>query len=367
LNLSGAATIHAPKASQFTEYTFSNAADTDSTITKVADTQTVNANSDVIVTAAGYALKGTTDVDTGDTAAVTAYAGTLNITAKGATQTGSTDQTKININASASALNLAVSTKGSTTDGVTTYTASDVVVTGDFKTATITVNNSANNSKLQTSDITSTVSLSPSNATNGTAGALTNMGNLTSLTVSGTGIAVIDNSGTGSKLATIDASGLVGKVTVPTSTTLGDATAGLSWTAGTLAETVKLGSALDTLTFGTTTSTYAKMDSITGYSVVANAGGDRVAAKSDNIKFATALTFVAKTTGVSGSLDSALIAAGSHTVGGSASDNVVFQNGGNTYIYTDVAANGLDDDDVVIELVGLVDLTQLIADLGSLT
>jgi hypothetical protein len=134
-----------------------------------------------------------------------------------------------------------------------------------------------------------------------------------------------------------------------------------------LAETVKLGSALDTLTFGTTTSTYAKMDSITGYSVNANAAGDRVAATSDNIKFGTALTFVAKTTGVSGSLDAALTAAGAHTVAGTASENVVFQNGGNTYIYTDVASNGLDDADVVIELVGLVNLDLLIADLASLT
>ena len=126
-----------------------------------------------------------------------------------------------------------------------------------------------------------------------------------------------------------------------------------------------MGSALDTLTFGTTTSTYAKMDSITGYSVNANAAGDRVAATSDNITFGGAVTFVAKTTGVSGSLDAALTASGSHTVATVAAENVVFQNGGNTYIYRDIGSNGLDDDDVVIELVGLVDLTLLIADLAA--
>ena len=104
---------------------------------------------------------------------------------------------------------------------------------------------------------------------------------------------------------------------------------------------------------------------------LADAAGDRVASKSDNITFGSALTFVAKTTGVSGSLDAALTAAGNHTVGGSASNNVVFQNGGNTYIYIDNttgytgAAAGLDDGDTVIELVGLYNLDLLIADLAA--
>jgi hypothetical protein len=366
LSLTGAAaTIDAAKAAQFTEYSLSGAA---SVITKVADTQTVNVTAATAnVTAAGYVGKGTLVDGTGVTS--TTYAGSLNATAKGT----------VALTANASDLKLAISTVGAPANGgVTNFTASAVTLTGDVKSAAITVNSSANNSKLTGSDIAASVSISPSNTGLTAAvldvtagGASTTLANLASVTLTGTGSATIVNTGTGSKLATIDASGLAGKLLFATGTTagttVGSASAGLAWTAGTLAENVKLGSAIDTLTFGITTSTYAKMDSITGYSVNANAAGDRVSATSDNIKFATVLTFVAKTTGVSGSLDAALIAAAAHTVAGAASENVVFQNGGNTYIYTDVAANGLDDADVVIELVGLVNLDQLIADLASLT
>jgi hypothetical protein len=124
------------------------------------------------------------------------------------------------------------------------------------------------------------------------------------------------------------------------------------------------------LTIATANSNYAKMDSITGFSLVADSAGSLVAGKSDNLTGTIAGTYVAKTTGVSGSLDAALTAAGNHTVGGAASNLVVFQNGGNTYIFQDLAAGGtsvagLDDGDVVIELVGLVNLDLLIADLAA--
>jgi hypothetical protein len=360
LSLSGAATVNAAKASQFTEYTFGAAG---GVITKVADTQKVNANASTTVTAAGYAGKGSTDADTGDTAAVTAYAGTLNVAAKGTTT----------VTAQGSSIVLDVATVPTVLNGVTTYENSAVTLTGDVKTATVTVNKSANNSKLTGADRTASVTIAPDNSDDvagATVGAFTALGNLTSVTLTGTGSATVTNSGTSSKLATIDASGLAGKLLFATGTTagtkLGDATAGLSWTAGTLAETVKLGTALDTLTIATANSNYAKMDSITGFSLVANAAGDLVAASSDNLTGTIAGTYVARTTGVSGSLDAALTTVGALT----ASANYVFQNGGNTYIYQDLATGGtsvagLDDGDVVIELVGLVDLTLLIADLAA--
>jgi hypothetical protein len=360
LSLTGAAaTLDAAKAAQFTEYSVSGAA---SVITKVADTQTVNVTAtSANVTAAGYVGKGVLVDGTGATS--TTYAGSLKATAKGAA---------VALTANASDLTLTVSTVGSTSNGVTTNTATAVTLTGDVKTAVITVNSSTNNSKLTGSDIASSVSLSPANTgltaavTDVTVGgASTSLANLASVTLSGTGSATIVNTGTGSKLATIDASGLNGKLLFATGTTpgslVGDASAGLSFTAGTLAENVKLGSALDTLTYATTSSTYAKMDSITGYSAVANAAGDRVAALSDNITGGIAGTFFARTTGVSGSLDAALTTVGALT----ASANYVFQNGGNTYIYQDLGAAGLDDADVVIELVGLVNLDVLIADLAA--
>jgi hypothetical protein len=364
LSLTGAAAVlDASKAAQFAEYSLSGAA---SVISKVADTQTVNVTaSSATASAAGYVGKGTLVDGTATTS--TTYAGSLKATAKGT----------VALTANASDLALTVSTKGTTTDGVTTYAASAVTLTGDVKSAVITVNSSADNSKLTGGDVAASVSISPSNTgttsavTDVTAGgASTTLANLTSVTLSGTGSATVVNTGTSSKLATIDASGLNGKLLFATGTTpgslVGDAKAGLSFTAGTLQETVKLGSALDTLTYATTTSTYAKMDSITGYSAVANAAGDRVAALSDNITGAIAGTFVAKTTGVSGSLDAALT-----TVGALTGANYVFQNGGNTYIYVDNttgytgAAAGLDDGDTVIELVGLVNLDLLIADLAA--
>jgi hypothetical protein len=381
------ATVDAAKAAQFTEFTFNQAANEDAAITKVADTQTVNAQGDVAVTAAGYVGKNTADAN-GDTALATAYAGTLTIAAKGEGQkfgtlvttnaTTTADNANLDITANATALNLNVSTKGSTTNGVTTSTPTTVVLTGDVKTATITVNNSANNSKLNSADVASKVTLAPNDELVATGGAFKNLGNLTSVTVSGTGSAVIDNSDAnnttatlpGTKLATIDASGLAGKVTVA-GTTLGDATAGLTWTAGLLTETVKLGSAIDKLNVSATTSTYAKMDSITGFSLVLNAAGVMDAAsalKSDDITIGGAnATFIKAATGFSTtSLDAALNTLANRDATGT--DKVVFQCAGNTYIFIDAASSttaGVADGDMVIELVGLVDIDALIYALGT--
>ena len=368
LALTGAgATVDASKASQFSEFTYKAASDTNGVITKVADAQTVNASGDVTVSAAGYQAKGSTD-DNGDTALVTAYAGTLKVVAKGGGQTsaaGGADGTQVDIVASATALNLTVSTKGTTSNGVTTSTASYAVVTGDVKTASITVNNGVDNSKKVTADVTSTVKLAPSSSVDG-GGAFTALGNLTAVTLTGTGVAIVDNSGTASKLASIDASGLAGKVTVA-GTTLGAATAGLTWTAGTLAETIKLGSALDTLTIAFNKSTYAKMDSITGFTLAANAAGVLDAAavlKSDDIAVGATTTFAKAATGYSTtSLDSALATLAARTA-----DNVVFQCNGNTYIFHDDStstSSTVEDSDTVIELVGLVDLDNLVLALNS--
>jgi len=328
----------------------------------------VNASGDVTVSAAGYQAKGGTD-DNGDTALVTTYAGTLKMVAKGGGQTsalGGSDGAQVDIIANATALNLTVSTKGTTSNGVTSSTATYVALTGDVKTAAITVNNSANNSKLNSADITSTVKLAPSSSVDG-GGAFTALGNLTAVTLTGTGVAIVDNSGTASKLASIDASGLAGKVTVA-GTTLGNATAGLTWTAGTLAETVKLGSALDKLNVTTANSTYAKMDSITGFSLVLNAAGvmdATSAAKSDDITIGGAnATYVKAAAGLSAtSLDAAL-----NALAGRTTELAVFQCAGNTYIFADASADatvGVADGDMVIELVGLIDLDALIFALGN--
>jgi hypothetical protein len=139
----------------------------------------------------------------------------------------------------------------------------------------------------------------------------------------------------------------------------------LTWTAGALQETVKLGSALDKLTVAVTGSTYAKMDSITGFSLVGDATGvltATTALKSDDIAVGGFTDFAKSATGYSAtSLDAALT-----TLGARAADHVVFQTNGNTYIYVDNGANGLDDADTVIELVGLVDQDNLVLALNGL-
>jgi hypothetical protein len=256
-------------------------------------------------------------------------------------------------------------------NGVTTSAASAVTLAGDVKTATITLNNGVDNSKTASSDIATSVSLSPASTLDAGNKFFVALGNLTAVTLTGTGSATVTN-GTTSKLASIDASGLAGKVTIAGST-LGAATAGLTWTAGTLAETVKLGSAIDKLIFGNAaaeTSTYAKMDSITGFSVVLNAAGvmdATTAAKSDDITIGGAnATFIKAATGFSTtSLDAALNTLANRTTAGT--DKVVFQCNGNTYIFVDAAdaQTGVADADTVIELVGLVDLDALIYVLGT--
>jgi hypothetical protein len=48
-------------------------------------------------------------------------------------------------------------------------------------------------------------------------------------------------------------------------------------------------------------------------------------------------------------------------------ENLVFQTGGNTYIFVDTAsaATGVADDDTVIELIGLIDLDNLVLALNA--
>jgi hypothetical protein len=358
------AVVDASKASQFTEYTLSGGTNSTgpvaSAITKVADTQTVNVSKDASVSAAGYIPNGGLDAND-ETVIKTVYAGTLAVKASGAGTT---------LTASASALNLTISTVPSTTDGVTTSTTSTVTLEGDVKTATITLNNGVDNSKTASADVVTTVTIAPLSTGAGTTGPLTKLGNLTAVTLTGTGSATVDNSGATSKLASIDASGLAGKVTIA-GATLGAATAGLTWTAGDLVETVKLGSALDKLTVSTglTGSTYAKMDSITGFALATDATGVLKASTSDDITIKTSGTtivgFAKAATGYSTtSLDAALNTLANRE----SAEKLVFQTNGNTYIFVDAASattGGVADGDTVIELVGLVDLDNLVLALNS--
>jgi hypothetical protein len=247
------------------------------------------------------------------------------------------------------------------------------------------VNKGVNNTGLPTTEVASTVEIitnTTANALADVAGtsnssvtlantALNALGNLSSLTLAGTGVAIVNNA-SGTKLVSVDASGMNGTVTF--GATAGAAAAGLTWTSGVSAEAVKLGSTLDTLTIAPANSTYAKMDSITGFSLVANVAGDLVTTKSDDLTVTGKTTYLKVSTAFSGSLDAALtaVAAKLGTTGTAAEkaayyDNVVFQCGGNTYIFSESATQSLtvDDADTVIELVGLVDLDLLTAALNA--
>jgi len=374
LTAAAGAVVDASKAAQFTEFTFKQAADADAAITKVADAQIINSTkADVSVSASGYVAKGTANAD-GDTATSTAYAGALTVNAKGGGQTGVTgadDANTLNLTVNATSLTLNVTTVASSTTPA--VTGSFVTLTGDVKTATINVSNGVDKTSAAGTDVSSTVKIAASDAATG--GAFTNLGNLTAVTLTGTGAAIVDNSDNndttatlpGTKLASIDASGLVGKKTIAGST-LGDPTAGLTWTAGKLVETVKLGSAQDKLTVATANSTYAKMDSITGFSLIGDATGvltATTALKSDDIAVGAITSFAKAATGYSAtSLDAALA-----TLGARAADNVVFQVAGNTYIFVDSSASTsttIEDADTLIELVGLVDLDNLVLALNGL-
>jgi hypothetical protein len=168
------------------------------------------------------------------------------------------------------------------------------------------------------------------------------------------------NGGAATKLKTVDASALGGAATFATTAgvKVGDPLGGLTYSANlAFAESISLGAGKDTITAA---STYAKMDTITGFTLVGNLDDSLNTTKSDDIVTGSVAGFIKKTTGLSGSLDANLT-----TVGALADLNVVFQNGGNTYIYRDIGNNGLDDNDQVIELIGAVNLDLLILALNS--
>jgi len=356
---SSAVTIDASKVSQFSEIQFTG---TDATlanvVTKVADAQAITLKgTDAKITASGYTAKSMANAD-GDTVTATAYAGALTVNASGA---------GADVTAQGSSITLNVSSKLS---GLTN-TASTVTLTGDVKTATVNIANSLNNTKTASSDIANTFTMTVLDSI-GTGGATTGdgataLGNLTSVTLVGSGNVTINNSNAGgttangaTKLKTVDASGLGGAYTFATSggAKVGDPLGGLTYTANTnVTEAITLGAGKDTITIA---STYAKMDTITGFTLVGKLDGTLNTTKSDDITGTNA--YVKVTTGLSGSLDSMLTTIAAKGGATATYDKVVFQCGGNTYIFSESVSSSItvDDLDTVVELIGLVDLDLLI-------
>ncbi|MDN4035479.1 DUF4214 domain-containing protein [Massilia sp. YIM B02443] len=348
--------VDAAVLNQFSTFSFSAAG---GTVTKVADVQNVVAAGDVDVTAAGY-------VAATETANAT-YAGKLTVDVTGGTaaQAGEgeeegTEQVNATVTARADSITLNVKATPATsnTDGIATFAE----LTGDVKSATVNLTNSVfeRTSNTATEDAVATFTLTTSEATDED-GATTNLGNLTSLTLTGNGNAVVVNGATGS-LATIDATGLTGKAAFGGS----DVTTGLTYTtSANVAETIKLGASHDVINFSATSSTYAKMDTIEGFSLVKDAAGLLDTEASDSISISglvdgASFTKAANVTGTTFGL--VLTNLGQSTT----ADHVVFQYDGNTYIYADTGANGLGNDDVVIKLTGTaVDLDLLVSALNA--
>ena len=188
---------------------------------------------------------------------------------------------------------------------------------------------------------------------------------LSSLKVNGTGIFTIDTSGVAAKalakLTTIDVSGMIAMADL-TALGLVESTTNKSTTSLTLntlvPETVLLGGAKDTIV---TDSTVANPDTITGFALVAQAANALAAdaARSDVIDVTDAVGF-AKLVSTTATTYAGILT----EAGASATDNLVFHFGGDTYIYGDDATDGLGDADVLIKLTGTLDLDQLITVIG---
>jgi len=348
LKFSNAVTgVDATSLSQFSTFSF---AGDNSVITKVADAQNIVTTADVSVSAAGY-VAGTTTTDA-------TYAGKLMVDVTGGTAAvgGTTPvaQDNVTVNAFASSVTLNVKA-GAATSGAG-GTATFAALTGDVGSATVNLTNSVAQatSGTATSDAVANFTLTTSDAA--TDGAYTALGNLTALTLTGNGNAVIVNGATG-VLATVDATALTGKAAFGGSVV----TTGLDYTtSANVAETIKLGAGDDIIRFSTTSSTYTKMDTVEGLSLVKTSAGAFDATASDDISV-TGITTFAKAATVTGSTFGLVLT----NLGAAAENNVVFQYEGNTYVYADVGAAGLTNDDVVIKLTGTVDLDMLVSALNS--
>lgn len=292
---------------------------TGSAITGVG-TQAITAHGDVTLTAAGDTAATLTAKGT--------YAGTI----------GVSDDASGTVTANADVLNLTIKA-----------TSADTAVTlsGDVQTANVTLTNSATSS----TDTFASVTID-----NGAAPSLTA---LKSLTLTGNGTATVHN-GAGTALVTVDASSLGGTLTVGSSA--GAVTGGLNYTSDNAkAETIKLGSGIDTITLNA--STYGATDTVTGLKLVLNSAGTALASGSDHLNVTGVdAASVQKFTTTQTDIDLALkdAAASSH-------DSLVFQLGGDTYVFVDngSAPGQIDSTDIVVKLTGTVDLNALIVDLGG--
>jgi hypothetical protein len=291
------------------------------TVDKVGS-QALIAHGILIATANGYS-----------SGATTTYAGTINVT----------EQVTGIIDASADVLSLAVEAASAGNVGAT--------VVGDVQSAIVTLANTVNSTSAPTVDRIASVTIDNNPAM------LNGLDGLKSITLSGNGAAMVTNAAT-TALTTVDASALGGTLTVA-----GTASTGLDYTSSnTKAETVKLGSGIDNIKMNA--STYGKMDTVIGLNLVANAAGTALTAASDSFHVGAPAAFNAFTT-TQTDLGLALNDAAAYALSNTKS-NLVFTMGGDAYVFQDMGTVGsVDSADVVVKLVGTVNLNALVLALGA--
>lgn len=311
--------------------------DAASTIT--AASQALVAHANLTASAVGYVAA--------TASAASTYAGSLNITADttGTTVTAKGDSATVNVTAGAT--NVAVGVAGDLKTSLTINTVNSV---DDATTPTVDT--------LASATVTTATTAAPNT---------TGLAQLTAVTLTGNGTVTVDNSNAGgttpgaaTKLASIDASALGGTLTVGTHA--GEITGGLVFTGNAnVAETIKLGSGHDVI--DVTGSTYAKMDTITGFDLVKETNDAK--STTDVLTFAgvtidglTASTDIVKM--ALNSADTTLDLAFTHAAAASntAGKIVQFVFEGNTYLFKDgTTAGQLDTADAIVKLTGVVDLT----------
>lgn len=341
LKLTGAAVTDLDAAKLAANYTTLDLS-AGSTVDNVG-TQALVANGALNAEAAGY-------INVGEgTPAATAitYAGTLNITDKGLA--GAADAIK----AHAETVNLTI--EGGKANGVL---ANNAVLTGEAKTVNVTLSAGTDTKSTATDTSDDTLVASQVTVVQGTA--VDTLKDLTSLTLSGNGKAIVNigaAAAADSNLVSVDASAL------NSVNEKGAAAAGLVYTSfNSKAETIKLGAGLDTVTLNA--STYGKVDTITGLNLVLNSAKTAVdTTKGDSLIIGNFgdLTAGGKMTTTQTDLDLALKDAAAYQVNGANVDQVAFHFGGDTYLFSDKGTNGsLDALDIVVKLVGTVDLDTLV-------
>ncbi|MGZ5200121.1 MAG: DUF4214 domain-containing protein [Telluria sp.] len=333
-------TLDASKVSQFANLTF----DADATgVTKVGQAVLTHAN--LTASAVGYAASSSASGSP-------TYAGNLNVTVD-------TDGKALALSGDTATVNVDSSINADANVGTT--------MAGDLSTSlTVNLTNSTDDTPASfdyLSSVTINVAATKDASNNPTA-----LGALKSLVLTGDGSATVTSTGS-VKLATIDASALGGTLKVPASA--GNITGGLTFTGNAgVAESITVGSGHDVLTIN---STYAKMDTITGFDANHETADGDLTSTNDVLTFGgvtmggtgvgnhSTLTKVALTSADS-TLDLAFIHAA--TASAAATNAVVFfQFGGNTYLFQNldpagVTAGTLDNGDLAVKLVGTYDFTK---------